>query len=59
MLKNVAYYYLENDLCNIFVFPQALGFLYAAGLGVNSSQAKVPYVLFVSVCDYIISYIYF
>lgn len=25
----------------IFFFQQALGFLYAAGLGVNSSQAKV------------------
>ena len=28
-------------VCTLFTFLQALGFLYAAGLGVNSSQAKV------------------
>lgn len=32
--------------CCLFFPGQALGFLYAAGLGVNSSQAKVIYLFF-------------
>lgn len=47
-----------SDISAVCLFPrQALGFLYAAGLGVNSSQAKViclffyKYTLIIALCD--------
>lgn len=46
-----------SDISAVGLFPrQALGFLYAAGLGVNSSQAKViclffyKYTLIIGLC---------
>lgn len=46
-----------SDISAVGLFPrQALGFLYAAGLGVNSSQAKViclffyKYTLIIALC---------
>lgn len=33
--------FTKQDYLLFPIFPQALGFLYASGLGVNSSQAKV------------------
>lgn len=55
--KNKTDIILMSDISAVGLFPrQALGFLYAAGLGVNSSQAKViclffyKYTLIIDLC---------